>query len=129
MRKVLLAALVCGVVPFLGQVTAADASACYPRAKSAYVKKPVAKARYGCRRCDGDCGRTAYYPPAPVVYPPPVYSYVPYPSPYVPGVVYYGPSGALRPYPPIVVVDYPVYSRPWYPSRRYGRWWREDDWW
>jgi hypothetical protein len=128
MRKVMLAALIGGAVPFFGAVSMADASACHPRAKSVYVKKPIAKV--GCRRC-GDCyGRRAdYYPPSPVVYPPPVYSYVPYPSPYVPGVVYYGPSGPLRPYPPIVVYDYPGYSAPWYPSRRYGRWWRDDDWW
>lgn len=37
---------------------------------------------------------------------------------YEPSVVYYGPSGIYRPYPPIVVYEYPAYA-PYYSPRRY----------
>lgn len=59
-----------------------------------------------CRRCR-DCND------------PHAYRYGYLASRYEPSVVYYGPSGIYRPYPPVVVYDYPVYV-PRYSAWRYG---------
>lgn len=55
-----------------------------------------------CRRCDDGPPLRSYYVPR-----------------YEPSVVYYGPSGIYRPYPPVVVYDAPVYA-PYYSSWRYA---------
>lgn len=78
----------------------------------------VIRAGYRCPRC-GDC-----YEPRVVrrYYSPPRYE---------PSTVYFGPSGIYRPYPPVVVYDYPPYPAygPYYSDWRrasgyyyYRRW-------
>ena len=62
---------------------------------------PVSDRCFRCRDCSHSRRENGYYEPR-----------------YEPSVVYYGPSGAYRPYPPIVVYDYPI-PAPYYPSWRY----------
>ena len=135
MRKALVAALSCVVAPLLNVSGATTAPAAPIGASSiSHVAKVEGSAvtrvgGYRCRRCDWGYGAPAYYAvPAP---PPAVVVVTPR---FTPGVVYYGPSGIVRPYPPVVVYDAPVYPAGWYYSRRYSYGWRDgygwgDRWW
>lgn len=83
-----------------------------------------------CSRCRDCRPRVAaprytsrYESPPPVYYavPRPVYYAVPR---YEPSVIYYGPAGAYRPYPPVVVYDVPPrYSYSRWDDDRYDRRW------
>lgn len=81
-----------------------------------------------CRECRPRAAAPRYYtrhesPPVYYAVPRPVYYAVPR---YEPSVVYYGPAGAYRPYPPVVVYEVPPrphysYSR-WDDDRYHRRW-------
>jgi hypothetical protein len=89
--------------PALAAPLASLGAVAEPRNSSA-----IAATRVGCSRARG-----YYYSQPPAAY---------YPPRYDPSVVYYGPSGIYRPYPPIVVYQYPVYApyaAPWGYSRSY----------
>jgi hypothetical protein len=77
---------------------------------------------YRCRRCDDGCYRPRAAAPAYGYYAVPQPVYVPTYSYYAPSVVYQGPFGVYRPYPPTVVYDYPPYYRSYYSDWRYSRW-------
>jgi hypothetical protein len=87
--------------------------------KAAGQQSALHRVHQSCRRCR-DCRPVAAAPryySSRVYYavPPPVYYAVPR---YEPSVIYYGPAGAYRPYPPVVVYDVP-------PRYSYSRW--DDD--
>jgi hypothetical protein len=76
----------------------------------AYDRAAVTKVGHRCRRCcDCDYRRARVYDDGPYYrsYDYRRYEYYrPYRH-YDPGVVYYGPGGAYRPYPPVVVYEVP----------------------
>lgn len=115
MRRTLLA-FVCAAAAVLapsnsGEATAADLG---PPAARNRLHAPAEATRVGhrCRRCDDCCDRPHAIAPAYGYYVAPPYAYVP-------SVVYQGPFGIYRPYPPVVVYDVPV-DLPYYAN------WRDD---
>lgn len=114
MRRTLFA-LVCSAAAVLaqsnsGEAMAADLGAPAVRCRLLHTPTGLTPVRYRCRRCDDYCDR-----PRPAA---PAYGYYVAPA-YVPSVVYQGPFGIYRPYPPVVVYDVPV-DLPYYAN------WRDD---
>jgi hypothetical protein len=104
------------------------AGTCPPAVSAVKAKSRAWKRPAHCPRCEACRGARALRPAYRYDEPPPRYYLVPPPAVvvvprYEPYVVYQGPFGIYRPYPPVVVYDVPPDYGYWRYSRRYDPWW------